>query len=97
MPQNRQQITEKARTGAGALLLLASLIPPAAEAAGLPDFTGAGERHGVDPCLLIAVSLKESGRVLGDGTAVPSELAIRAGGKSYFPGAGARRSASSET
>ena len=85
MPQNRQQITEKARTGAGALLLLASLIPPAAEAAGLPDFTGAGERHGVDPCLLIAVSLKESGRVLGDGTAVPSELAIRAGGKSYFP------------
>ena len=84
MPQNRQQITKMARAGAGSLLL-ASLITSAAEAAGLRDFTGAGERHGVDPCLLIAVSLKESGRVLGDGTAVPSELAIRAGGKSYFP------------
>ena len=70
---------------AAAFLLAAALMQEPSAAPALGDFVSAGARHGVDPCLLLAVSLKESGRVRMDGTVLPSELAIRAGSRSYFP------------
>ncbi|MDY6336192.1 MAG: hypothetical protein SPL25_03830 [Succinivibrionaceae bacterium] len=70
---------------AAAILLATALIQEPSAAPALGDFVSAGARHGVDPCLLLAVSLKESGRVRRDGTVLPSELAIRAGSRSYFP------------
>ena len=70
---------------AAAFLLAAALMQEPSAAPALGDFVSAGARHGVDPCLLLAVSLKESGRVRRDGTVLPSELAIRAGSRSYFP------------
>ena len=70
---------------AAAFLLAAALMQEPSAAPALGDFVRAGERHWVDPCLLLAVSLKESGRVRMDGTVSPSELAIRAGSRSYFP------------
>ena len=73
------------RVRAAAILLAAALIQEPSAAPALGDFVSAGARHGVDPCLLLAVSLKESGRVRRDGTVLPSELAIRAGSRSYFP------------
>ena len=72
-------------TGKTIFIKKRALIQEPSAAPALGDFVSAGARHGVDPCLLLAVSLKESGRVRRDGTVLPSELAIRAGSRSYFP------------